>query len=94
MGKELFDAYTYLHFASGIIAFFWGISYINTLIVHTLFEFFENTLLGIRIIGDFEYWPGGKVTSDSLLNSIGDTVGVSLGWWTAYYIYEKLKKKK
>jgi hypothetical protein len=32
------------------------------------------------------FWPGGKPKSDSIINSVGDTIGVILGWISAYYL--------
>lgn len=61
MGNKLFDQYTYLHFATGIIVYFWNISLFNWIILHSFFEFIENTTFGINIINKyFTYWPGGK----------------------------------
>ena len=50
MGTRMFDQYTYLHFAVGIIVYFWSISILNWFILHTIFEFLENTQIGINII--------------------------------------------
>ena len=87
MGTKLFDQYTYLHFAVGIIGYFWKVSLINLLIFHTIFEFIENTQFGMNIINKyFKFWPGGKLKSDSIINNIGDTIGILLGWLSAYYL--------
>ncbi len=92
MGLMLFDQYTYLHFASGIIAYFWNISFVNWIILHTIFEYIENTNYGINIINKFTFWPGGKSCPDSLINNVGDTIGTIFGWLTAYYL-DKLGEK-
>ena len=87
MGVNFFDQYTYLHFASGIIAYYWNFSFKNWLIFHTLFEIIENTYFGMNIINTyFTFWPGGKLKSDSTINIIGDTLGTILGWSSAYYL--------
>lgn len=87
MGVKLFDKYTYLHFASGIIAYYWGLSIIVWIIVHTIFEIFENTKTGMRIINKLPIWPGGKDHADSTINSlVGDTIGSLIGWISAYII--------
>ena len=87
MGLKLFDQYTYLHFASGIISYFFGLPIILWFIIHTIFEISENTQLGIYIINNYlKFWPGGKPHSDSLINIIGDTIGTLLGWLSAYGI--------
>lgn len=81
MGKLLFDQYTYLHFAVGIVLYFWNVSLKKVIIYHSLFEFLENTELGIDFINNyFLIWPGGKPERNYLLNSIGDTIGIILGW--------------
>ena len=93
MGLLLIDQYAYLHFASGIIAYFFGLPIKNWLVFHTLFELLENTELGIHIINNyFTYWPGGKPYPDSFINNIGDTIFSILGWLSAYYL-DKLGNK-
>jgi hypothetical protein len=87
MGFRCFDQYTYLHFAVGIVVYFWNISLLNLIILHTIFEFLENTQIGINIINQYiVFWPGGKPKSDTIINSVGDTIGSVLGWVSAYYL--------
>ena len=87
MGFQFFDQYTYLHFAVGIIVYFWNISLLNWVIFHTVFEILENTQMGLNIINQYiVFWPGGKQKSDTIINNIGDTVGAVLGWLSAYYL--------
>lgn len=87
MGAFFFDQYTYLHFASGIIAYFWGVSFVWWLVFHSIFEWAENTNLGIKFINDlFTFWTGGKPGPDNFINIIGDTIGALLGWLTAYWL--------
>lgn len=88
MGTRLFDQYSLLHFAVGIIFFFWNISWQTLLIIHTLFELVENTPLGMSIINRYftPWWPGGKDYSDSWTNMIGDTISAIFGWFFSYYI--------
>ena len=86
MGLLLFDKYTYLHFATGVIAYFWNINIRNWIIIHTIFELLENTNKGITLIIKFYFWPGGKNHPDSFINIIGDTIGTILGWMSAYYL--------
>ena len=50
MGKFLFDKFTYLHFATGVVIYYWGISLFHWLIAHTIFEIIENTSYGIYFI--------------------------------------------
>ena len=87
MGYQLFDQFTYLHFASGIIAYFWGLSFWAWFVLHTIFEIVENTNLGIWTINHLiKIWPGGKPGPDDLTNIIGDTIGSIIGWLSAYYL--------
>ena len=87
MGYRYFDKYTYLHFAVGVVVYFWNISLMNWVILHTIFEFLENTQMGVNIINRYiVFWPGGKPKSDTIENNIGDTFGSVLGWLSAYYL--------
>jgi hypothetical protein len=88
MGKYLFDQYTFLHFSVGVIMYFIGFNLIYTIIIHTIFEFIENTETGVNFINKYMtwFWPGGKDKPDLIINSMGDTVGVVAGWLTAKYL--------
>lgn len=86
MGKYLLDQYSYLHFASGIIAYFWKLNFKNWLLLHSLFEFIENTTFGMSFINNLTFWPGGKPNKDTFTNIIGDTISTIIGWVTAYLI--------
>jgi hypothetical protein len=87
MGFRLFDQYTYLHFAMGIVGYFWGVGFLLLLIVHSLFEYIENTNGGIWFINHcMPFWPGGKPEADAYINRIGDTIGLLFGWVSAYYL--------
>ena len=87
MGYRFFDQYTYLHFAVGIVIYFWNISLINFVILHTIFEFLENTQTGMNIINKYiVFWPGGKPKPDTIINIAGDTFGAVFGWLSAYYL--------
>lgn len=91
MGVKFVDQYSLLHFASGISAFYWNISLVNWIIVHILFEIFENTTYGMYVIDTYldGIWPGGKKTADTPINSLGDTIFGILGWIFAKIIFEK-----
>jgi hypothetical protein len=87
MGVYFFDQYSLLHFAVGIIAYFFNIGFIQLLIIHIIFEISENTIYGIYIINNYlTFWPGGKSYSDTKINSLGDTISSCIGWLCAYYI--------
>ena len=55
MGTRFLDQYTYLHFSVGIIVYFWNISLLNWIILHTIFELLENTKIGMRLINNLPY---------------------------------------
>ena len=87
MGKQLFDQYTLLHIAVGVVAYFWGLNIVSWLILHTIFEIIENTEFGIKIINKYiTFWPGGKPYADYNINIFGDTFGALIGWGLAYYL--------
>ena len=86
MGKYLFDQYTYLHFAVGVVVYYWGIKLTHWVILHMIFEILENTTIVMKLINKIKIWPGGKPYSDSLTNIIGDNIGTIFGWLSAYYL--------
>ena len=88
MGNQLFDQYSYLHFATGVITYFWDISLFQWFVLHTLFEIIENTQYGINFIQTyFWFWPGeGKRYADFPINILGDTIFALLGWYSAYLL--------
>ena len=85
MGKQLFDQFTYLHFASGIIVYYWGLEFWTWMILHAIFEWLENTKIGMNFINNAlgGIWPGGKSSPDSFNNIIGDNIGTGVGWLSA-----------
>lgn len=86
MGNYWIDQYSLLHFAVGILLYFWGFSWQFTLFSHIVFEILENTALGMKFINTyFPFWPGGKPAADSLLNSVTDTLFSLLGWTLSFY---------
>ncbi len=86
MGDRFSDRYSLLHFAMGIIAYFWNISFAIWFLLHMIYELVENTPFAMKIINSFPYWPGGKEKADSLLNSIGDQFYGMLGWIVSYFV--------
>jgi hypothetical protein len=85
MGTALLDEYSLLHFAVGVIARHWNVTFILFLIAHILFELLENTKQGMYIINNYiTAWPGGKSSPDTFLNSqVGDNLSAAVGWWLA-----------
>jgi hypothetical protein len=88
MGYTIFDQYSLLHFATGVIAYFWSISLLLVIIGHILFEYIENTNIGMNFINKYflQWWPGGKTHPDNLLNRTSDTVFTGLGWIVSFYL--------
>jgi len=90
MGKNFLDQYSLLHIASGIVAYFFGISFKTWNIFHTVFEVVENTNNGMRFINRYlPFWPGGKPYPDSVVNMFGDTISAAIGWMLANWLDKK-----
>jgi hypothetical protein len=90
MGIYFTDKFSLLHFASGIIAYYWNISLYKWFIIHLLFEFTENRKTIIKYIDKITLWPGGKKKSDTIINSLGDQFYSILGWIFTHYYIEKI----
>lgn len=86
MGIYFTDKYSLLHFATGIISYYWNISFWNFFILHFIYEYVENTETGMRYINYISFWPGGKDHADLMINRIGDQVYGLFGWIFAYWI--------
>jgi hypothetical protein len=86
MGVLFTDQYSLLHFAVGIVVYYWDVSFITWFIVHLLYEYVENTEYGMRWINQFSRWPGGKEYADSMVNRLGDQFYAMLGWYVAYLV--------
>lgn len=94
MGQRFVDQYSLLHFAVGIVAYFFGVEWAPFLIVHALFEWVENTPTGMFIINTYlPGWPGGKPVADSVINRVGDTLFAMAGWLLGYVISEIGKRR-
>jgi hypothetical protein len=94
MGKYILDQFSLLHFASGVIVYFWGIKLSHWIIIHILFELIENTKKGVYFIDNYlTFWPGGKKSPDTLLNSISDTIFAIFGFIIAQILdkYYRIK---
>jgi hypothetical protein len=87
MGRSFFDQYTILHFAVGIVVYFWGVSLWLWTIIHIIFESLENTPRGMWMINQYvTFWPGGKTHADTILNSTSDVLFGSFGWVVAKWV--------
>ena len=93
MGQSFLDQYSLLHFAAGVIAYFWGMSFSLWLLINILYEIIENRPESVAILHKYgHFWPGGKKSSDSVLNSAGDIISGMAGWSFAYLIDNMGKK--
>ena len=88
MGNSWIDQYSLLHFSVGVVAYFWSMSFIMLILIHILFEFVENTKLGMNLINTYfiRWWPGGKEFPDSLENRISDILFSGTGWICSYLL--------
>ena len=93
MGKQFLDQYSLLHFASGVVAYHFGLSAPVWLVGHVAFELGENSVVGMQFINKYlTIWPGGKKHSDTAINMFGDTVSAMVGWSLAWHVDEVGKK--
>lgn len=88
MSQTFTDEFSLLHVATGIVAYYWGLPLHWWFVIHAVFEWLEDTQIGVRIINTLfgKIWPGGgKKVPDSFLNSeLGDNFYAILGWLVAY----------
>ena len=83
----MFDQYSLLHLATGIVAYFWGMGILYWTLGHSIFEILENTPYSVYFVNHYiTMWPGGKEKVDSPINMLGDTISAVIGWYIAYYI--------
>ena len=94
MGKRFLDQYSLLHFASGVVAYFWGVPMKWWILAHLTFELSENTVVGMKFINNLAWWPGGKPHADSFVNIVGDNVTAFAGWWIASKLDQEGKRRK
>ena len=79
MGNAFFDKFSLLHFAWGVSAYYWDLPLLWWVLLHAVFELFENSAQGMALINRFPFWPGGKTRADGWVNMVGDTVFAALG---------------
>ena len=92
MNFLMFDQFSLLHFASGVIAYFWGIPFWHWFVAHMIFEYAENTQEFIYWLNKINIWPGGKEGPDAFINNIGDQISSTIGWLAAYQL-DKIGKE-
>ena len=96
MGKYIFDKDTLIHFSVGMIMYFLGISLHTWIIIHIIFEIFENSTYILYLLNKYlniNETSSDMYKKDHIINSIGDIIGAKLGWLFASYIHKYLKIK-
>lgn len=99
MGFRFLDQYSLLHFAVGVIAYFWSVPFWIAFGAHFTFEVLENIPIGISVINTYFSrkgmfrWPGDKIHPDSLLNFAGDNIVFAVGFLLAQWLNEKGKRE-
>lgn len=86
MGTQAFDQYSLLHFASGVVAYFFHVPLWLWFIINIIFEVFENSMFGINLIQQVSIWPGGKSQADIPINSVCDIIFCMIGWGVSYFV--------
>ena len=86
MGRAFIDKFSLLHFATGIVAQFWGSALWQFVLGHVAFELLENTPTGMAVINMLPFWPGGKDKADTWLNIAGDNFFAVLGFLLASFV--------
>ena len=87
MGTQFLDQYSLLHFAVGIVVYFWGIPLWLWNLIQILFELLENTETFMFVINRYiKIWPGGKNYADTWANRLGDILAGYVGWMVAYWL--------
>ena len=92
MGYLFADQFTLLHFAVGVLAYFWYFQFWSAFGLHFLFEVVENTAMGMKFLNKYFpknglfRWPGDKVAPDSLANFAGDNLSFAAGYLLAQFL--------
>lgn len=74
----MFDPYSLAHAGSGVAARSLKLSLTQTIVLHTVFEIAENYYLKFHpTVKKIFPYP----SKDSLVNMIGDTISVAVGWY-------------
>ena len=78
VNQTMFDPYSIAHAGAGVGARSLGLSLGYTIVIHTVFEVLENQYLKLQPL-TMRFFP--DPSKDTLLNTIGDTISVALGWY-------------
>jgi hypothetical protein len=93
MGVKYFDAYSPSHFFAGLTFYLLNIDFITSIILHTIFEIFENYFWvqqgGYCIKLPILKLKDCKTKPDTIQNIIGDTISFALGYILSIYFIKK-----
>lgn len=78
VNQSLFDPYSLCHAGAGVVAASLRLSFTQTIVLHTIFEFAENVYLK-KLPLTKRLFPDSSI--DTLTNMIGDTISVAAGWY-------------
>lgn len=88
INQHLFDRWSVVHAGFGVYLGWHGMGLIPLLLVHSLFEWYENAYLKAKFP---EAFPHPSI--DTAYNSLGDTIAIVAGWalnWNDSKIKNKL----
>ena len=80
MDQPLFDQYSLIHFAVGVLLFFARISFVLATLTHATISLLYNNETGYEAIRRFAFWWPGSKRPDSAFNIVGDNISFMSGW--------------
>lgn len=90
MGTQALDQYSFLHFSTGVIAYFFNVPLWVWFIINIIFEIFENSVFGMRILDNLSFYPGVEsgipLKPEIKINIVCDVLCCILGWCVAYCV--------
>lgn len=85
MGRDFIDRFSLLHFATGIVAQYWGTPLWLFILGHIAFEIFESTRFGMALFNRLPFLKGLSGHS-TWTNIVGDNLCAWAGWALASYV--------
>ena len=56
MGKYFTDKFSLLHFANGVVIYYWNVSFLTWFVLHLIYEYVENSEYGITVINKIKLY--------------------------------------
>ena len=78
VNQTAFDPYSLCHAGAGVVAASLRLSFTQTIVLHTIFEYVENKYLKTLPLTK-KIFPDSS--ADTVANMIGDTISVAVGWY-------------